>query len=198
DLFGFALRLGEQDELWGGHVAVVPARGDLLPLELVLRAELEREAEARDVVPALRAVPDRELVALRAVPVLFRAVDAFFAPPRPGSFCCRPSRSFKTDLLWPRRVLRASLSCLSTSLRMPDPPLLISPRRSFSASCAESTDLVRRSSAVCPLPRFAVLARRVVDPERFGAVVLALGLMGLLFDGGLSKPMVLRVASHPS
>jgi len=48
------------------------------------------------------------------------------------------------------------------------------------------------------LPRFAVLARRVVDPERFGAVVLALGLMGLLFDGGLGKPMVLRAASHPS
>ena len=55
--------------------AVVLARGDLLPLELALRAELEREAEARDVVLALRAVPDRELVALRAVPVLLRAVD---------------------------------------------------------------------------------------------------------------------------
>lgn len=96
-----------------------------------MRAELEREAEARDVVLALRAVAERELVLLRAL-VLFRAVVlflavvlAFFAAPRPGSFCCKSSRSFRTDLLVPRRLFRASLSCLSSSFSALDPPELI-------------------------------------------------------------------------
>jgi hypothetical protein len=96
---------------------------DLLRLELVLRAVL------RLVELALRAVPDRELEALRAVPLLLRAVEAFLVPPRPGAaeatFDCRPSRSLRTDLLAPLRPLRASFSCWSTSLRMLDEPLLI-------------------------------------------------------------------------